>query len=109
MKAKVIVSLGAVAGLAALSAAAFISAADMAAASPAARQREEVKAAIFQEEPVIKQKEGRLPAKPVSLPEQTEKLQLPESESQSPEDSYLLAKIAMAEAESEDTESCWWS
>lgn len=104
MKAKVIVSLGAVAGLAALSAAAFISAADTAGASPAAGQREELKAAIFQEESAIKQKERRLLAEPISLPEQIEELQQPESESQSPEDSYLLAKIAMAEAESEDTE-----
>lgn len=98
MKAKVIVSLGAVVGLAALSAAAFISTADTASASPAAGQREELKAAIFQEEPAIKQKENRLPAEPTIEPPLTE------SERQSPEDSYLLAKIAMAEAEGEDTE-----
>lgn len=104
MKAKVIVSLGAVIGLAALSAAAFISTADTASASPAVGQREEVKAAIFQKEPVIKQKESRLPAEPISLPEPTEELQQPEIEIRSPEDSYLLAKIAMAEAESEDTD-----
>jgi len=42
--------------------------------------------------------------KPISLPEPTEELQQPEIEIRSPEDSYLLAKIAMAEAESEDTE-----
>ena len=104
MKAKVIVSLGAVAGLAALSAAAFISTADTAGASPAVGQREVLKAAVFQEEPAIKQKESRLPAEPLSLPEPTEELQQPEIEIQNPEDSYLLAKIAMAEAESEDTE-----
>ena len=104
MKAKVIVSLGAVVGLAALSVAAFISTADTAGASPAAGQREVLKAAVFQEEPAIKQKESRLPAEPISLPEPTEELQQPEIEIQSPEDSYLLAKIAMAEAESEDTE-----
>ena len=98
MKAKAIVSLGAVVGLAALSAAAFISTADTASASPAAGQREELKAAIFQEEPAIKQKENRLLAEPTIEPPLTE------SERQSPEDSYLLAKIAMAEAEGEDTE-----
>ena len=98
MKAKVIVSLGAVIGIAALSAAAFISTADTASASPAAGQREELKAAIFQEEPAIKQKENRLLAEPTIEPPLTE------SERQSPEDSYLLAKIAMAEAEGEDTE-----
>ncbi len=104
MKAKVIVSLGAVAGLAALSAAAFISTADTAGASPAVGQGEEPQAVIFWEEPKIKQKERRLPVDPISLPEPAEELQQPENGSWSPEDSYLLAKIAMAEAESEDTE-----
>ncbi len=84
MKAKVIVSLGAVAGLAALSATAFISTADMAGASPAVGKRKDLKVNICQEEPAA------------------ELLQM-ESESQVWEDSYLLAKIAMAEAESEDT------
>lgn len=104
MKAKVIVSLGAVIGIAALSAAAFISTADTASANPAVGQGEESQAVIFRDEPESKQKERRLPAVPISLPEPAEDLQQPENGSQSPEDSYLLAKIAMAEAESEDTE-----
>lgn len=104
MKAKVVVSLGAVVGLAALSAAAFFSVADMANASPIAEQGKELKATIFQEELSIKQKESRLPVEPISLPEPAAEPQKPESESQISEDAYLLAKIAMAEAESEDTE-----
>ena len=103
MKAKVIVSLGAVVGLAVLSAAAFISTAGMVGASPAVGQREDLQAAICQEEPAIKEKE-RQSAELGSLPEPTEEPPQTESESLSPEDSYLLAKIAMAEAESEDTE-----
>ena len=60
MKAKVVVSLGTVVGLAVLSAAAFISTAGTAGASPAVGQREELQAVICQEEPAIKEKEGRL-------------------------------------------------
>ena len=96
MKAKVVVSLGTVVGLAVLSAAAFL--------NPAVGQREDMQAAICQEEPAIKEKERRLSVESVSLPEPTEEPPQTESESRSPEDSYLLAKIAMAEAESEDTE-----
>ena len=104
MKAKVVVSLGTVVGLAVLSAAAFISTAGTAGASPAVGQREDMQAAICQEELEIKEKERRLSVESVSLPEPTEEPPQTESESRSPEDSYLLAKIAMAEAESEDTE-----
>lgn len=104
MKAKVVVSLGTVVGLAVLSAAAFISTAGTAGASPAVGQREEMQAVICQEEPAIKEKEGRLSVETVSLPEAAEEPPQTESGSLSPEDSYLLAKIAMAEAESEDTE-----
>ena len=104
MKAKVVVSLGTVVGLAVLSAAAFISTAGTAGASPAVGQREDMQAAICQEEPAIKEKERRLSVESVLLPEPTEEPPQTESESRSPEDSYLLAKIAMAEAESEDTE-----
>lgn len=104
MKAKVVVSLGTVVGLAVLSAAAFISTAGTAGASPAVGQREDMQAAICQEEPAIKEKERRLSVESVLLPEPTEEPPQTESESLSPEDSYLLAKIAMAEAESEDTE-----
>ena len=50
MKAKVVVSLGTVVGLAVLSAAAFISTAGTAGASPAVGQREDMQAAICQEE-----------------------------------------------------------
>lgn len=104
MKAKVVVSLGAVVGLLALSTAAFVSMADMASASPIAEQREELKVTIFQEESSIKQGESQLQVEPILLPEPAAELPQSESESQVSEDAYLLAKIAMAEAESEDTE-----
>ncbi len=103
MKAKVVVSLGAVIGFAVLSAAAFVSTADTASASPTAGQVEELKTAKLWEEPAIKQKEFLLPVGPISTSEPAAEPQ-PESESQISEDAYLLAKIAMAEAESEDTE-----
>ena len=104
MKAKVVVSLGAVTGLAVLSAVAFISTTDTASANPVVGQRKVPKVAFYQEEPVIKERERRLSVGPTSLTEPAEKPPQTESESQSPEDSYLLAKIAMAEAESEDVE-----
>ncbi len=104
MKVKVVVSLGAVVGLAVLSAAAFISTAGTDGASPAVEQMEDLKATICQEELAIKEKERRLSVEMLLLPEPVEELPQMESESQSPEDSYLLTKIAMAEAESEDTE-----
>lgn len=104
MKVKVVVSLGAVVGLAVLSAAAFISTAGTGGASLAVEQMEDLKATVCQEELAIKEKERRLSDEMLSLPEPVEELPQMESESQSPEDSYLLAKIAMAEAEGEDTE-----
>lgn len=103
MKAKVIVSLGAVVGFVVLSAAAFVSTADTASASPTAGQVEELRTVILREEPAIKQKEFLLPVEPISTPEPAAEPQS-EGESQISEDAYLLAKIAMAEAESEDTE-----
>ena len=104
MKAKVIVSLGAVIGLAALSAAAFISTAGIAGEIPAVEQGEVPEATVFRENPEMKEKRIRLPTEMISLPEPEAEPPQMESESQSPDDSYLLAKIAMAEAESEDTE-----
>lgn len=104
MKAKVVVSLGAVIGFALLSAAAFVSTADTASVSTTAGQVEELKTATLQEEPAIRQKEFLLPVGPISLPDPIEELPQSESGCQISEDAYLLAKIAMAEAESEDTE-----
>lgn len=103
MKAKVIVSLGAMVGFAALSAAAFMSTTDTVEARQAMEQRAEPNADAFLEELAIKTKESCPPVESISLPEPTEELQQPENGSQSIEDFYLLAKIAMAEAESEDT------
>lgn len=104
MKAKIIVSLGAVIGLAALSAAAFISTADTASASPIVGHGEVLKITICQEEPAIKEKGDRSSVEPIPLSESEAEPPQEESEIQSQEDSYLLTKIAMAEAESEDTE-----
>lgn len=104
MKAKVIVSLGAVVGLAVLSAAAFISTADTDGASLTVEQSEDSETAIFQEVPKVKEKRIQLPDELLSLPAPAAEPPQTERESQSPDDSYLLAKIAMAEAESEDTE-----
>ena len=95
MKVKVVVSLGAVVGLAVLSAAAFISTAGTDGASPAVEQMEDLKATICQEELAIKEKERRLSVEMLLLPEPVEELPQMESESQSPEDSYLL-KIGRA-------------
>lgn len=104
MKAKVVVSLGVVVGFATLSAAAFVSTADTVGASLVAEQREKLKGAVFQEDTAIKEKERRLLVETISLSGPTaERTQL-ESARERSEDAYLLAKIAMAEAEGEDTE-----
>lgn len=104
MKAKIIVSLGAVIGLAVLSAAAFISTADTTSASPIVGHGEVLKITICQEEPAIKEKGDQSSVEPIPLSESEAEPPQEESEIQSQEDSYLLTKIAMAEAESEDTE-----
>lgn len=106
MKAKVIVSLGAVVGLAALSAAAFVSTADTVPASaisewgtvPEAAIAREPTAVVIEEKPLTTE---TIPAAgPAEEPSHSEE----QVETQMSMDAYLLAKIAMAEAEGEDTE-----
>ena len=104
MKEKVVVSLVAVTGFAVLSATAFLSTVDTVCASPPVRQKEELNAIIFQEKVAIKERGRRLQIESFLVPEPAEEPLQPERENQRSKEDYLLAQIAMAEAEGEDTE-----
>lgn len=104
MKAKVIVSLGAVIGLAALSAAAFWG---MVAVEPANLVTEGVAVpgtVTVSVVPEMIPKESECLPEPFPADEPGREPEWPEKDSGRRGESYLLAKIAMAEAEGEDTE-----
>lgn len=105
MKAKVIVSLGVVVGLAALSVLAFVSTEDAIPADTKVRLDTILEDAIVEEQPIIMATESTETEtfqveEPVETFSQIETV----SEEPVPGSEYLLAKIAMAEAEGEDIE-----
>lgn len=105
MKAKAIVSLGAVVGLAALSFLAFVSTADAVQTDTVPEPDTIPEVTIAREQPAIMAAES-IEAETIPTEEPAETLCRLEtvSEERTPDSAYLLAKIAMAEAEGEDTE-----
>lgn len=106
MKKKAVISLGAVVGLAALSAAAFASTADTVSEKLVSVQKTQAEAGIVPEKSLKIAMNGRFPMDLFSLTESAMEPVRPPADSKirKSEDVYLLAKIAMAEAEGEDIE-----